>query len=204
MFELIRLFPRRPLAVSIAAWTFFFVLQIVFLTFAAYERYVPPPEPRPYERLWFVYTELPRALPMAAVYAVCMVFVAQVIGRFMSTGNPDNLTFGQLREILSKNPTRAATWIGVRLVVLFGIVWLLVDPMVGLPPWVRSATAFLVVLLLVRIVYIPWLDWVVEEVTSGDGRESPGRDAAIDAPAYRSPHRRRRGRRSGNGNTPTQ
>ena len=32
MFELVKLFPRRPLAVTIASWMFFFVLQIVALT----------------------------------------------------------------------------------------------------------------------------------------------------------------------------
>ena len=89
MFELVKLFPRRPLAVTIASWMFFFVLQIVVLTLAAYGRYVPAPEPHLLDHMWFVYTELPRALPMAAVYAACMVFVAQVVGRFVANNNPD-------------------------------------------------------------------------------------------------------------------
>ena len=114
MFELVKLFPRRPLAVTIASWMFFFVLQIVVLTLAAYGRYVPPPEPHLLDHMWFVYTELPRALPMAAVYAACMVFVAQVVGRFVANNNPDNLTIGHWRELLRENPTRAIKWMGLR------------------------------------------------------------------------------------------
>ena len=45
MFELLKLFPRWPLAISVAGWIFFFVLQIAFLSIAAWGKYTPPTEP---------------------------------------------------------------------------------------------------------------------------------------------------------------
>ena len=204
MFEFVRLFPRRPLAVSIAAWTLFFVLQIGFLTITAYVRYVPPPEPRPLDPLWFVYTELPRVLPMAAVYSACLVFVAQVIGRFIAPSNPDNLTIGCWFELLKENPAKALTWMGVRLLSLPVIVLLLVGPIISLPQWVSTVSALLLGLLLAHLFFPPWRNWIVEGATSGDGRETLRRDVAIDAPERRGRYRRRRGRRSRGGNTPAQ
>ena len=171
MFELIRLFPRRPMAVSIASWMVFFVLQIVVLTLAAYGRYVPPPEPQLLDPVWFVYTELPRALPMAAVYAVCMVFLAQVAGRFVTNNNPDNLTIGQWREVLREHPARAIKWMGLRLAFLFAVAGLIFGSQVPFPFWVDPVLAALAGLLFVALVLPPWLDWVIEAVTSSDGRE---------------------------------
>ena len=129
MIELVRLFPHRSLVLSIAAWMFFFALQIVFLTVVAYERYDPPAESRLLlDRVWFIYTELPRALPMAAVYAVCAVFVVQVIGRFIAQDNPQNPTIGQLRQSLKERPVKAITWMGIRLVFLLALAGLFLGP----------------------------------------------------------------------------
>ena len=172
MFELVKLFPRRPLAVTIASWMFFFVLQIVALTLAAYGRYVPPPEPYLLDHMWFVYTELPRALPMAAVYAACMVFVAQVVGRFVANNNPDNLTIGHWRELLRENPTRAIKWMGLRLVFLFAVVGLIVGSWGPFPFWVDVILAILAGSLIAHLVLSSWLDWVIEAVTSWDCRET--------------------------------
>ena len=199
MLELIRLFPRRPLAVSIAGWTFFFIAQVGALTFATYERYVPSPEQRPFDHLWFVYTELPRALPMAAVYAACMVFVAQVIGRFVATDNRDNLTIARWLELLKENPFRAVVWMGLRLVFLICVVGVVVGPMTPVTPWVSPISAFLAGALLVPLVFSSWFAWVVEGVTSQDGAEARRESTATGTRAVHRPGRRNR-RRSRGGN----
>ncbi len=173
MNELAKLFPRRPLVLSVAAWTFFFALQIVFLTIVAYERYDPPAESRLLlDRVWFVYTELPRALPMAAVYAVCAVFAVQVIGRFIAHDNPDNPTIGQLCQSLKERPVKAITWMGIRLVFLLALAGLFFGRWVPLPPWVGFVSACLAGILLVPLFISSWFDWVVKAATTEEGKET--------------------------------
>ena len=162
MLELLTLFPRRPLAISIASWILFFVLQIAFLSFAAWERYTPPPEPTYLDRAWFVYTELPKAVPMATVYAVCMVFVAQVFGWFISRHNPDNLTIGQWWELRRKCPVKAAKWISLRLISLVALAGLFV----GFAAPVQSLLGTLLGLLIIPLMFDPWLKWFVQGMTS--------------------------------------
>ena len=169
MRELLRLVPRRPLAITLAAWTFFFVWQIVFLTVAVYTKYVPPPEPPPLDRLWFLYTELPRALPMAAVYAVCMVFLAQVMGRFISTYNPDNLTVANWYELLKKNPAKVILWMGLRVILMVGLVGLFINFFVPLPSWITALSLILVGILVGYLMVASWLDWVVRQIAPRDG-----------------------------------
>lgn len=169
MLELLRLLPRRPLAISLAAWTFFFVCQIVFLTVAVYRRYVPPPEPPPLDRLWFLYTELPRALPMAAVYAVCMVFVAQMMGRFIATDNPDNLTVANWYELRKKNPAKAILWMGLRVILLLGLVGLFINTFVPLPSWITALSVIFVGILVANLMFPSWFDWAVEQIAPRDG-----------------------------------
>ena len=195
MFELLKLFPRRPLAVSVAAWVFFFVAQIVLLTVVASRRYVSTPDSPPSDSLWFVYTELPKVLPMAAVYAVCAVFVAQVIGRFVSGSNPDNPTFGELYGLLKRNPVRAITWMALRVIFLLALVALFIDP--ALPPsllWVKTLSALLVGLLAMLIIFNPWISWLVEGVTSRDDSDAR-RESIIGDPNDRQrPRKRQRSR----------
>ena len=169
MLELLRLLPRRPLAISLAAWTLFFVLQIVFLTVAVYRRYVSPPEPPPLDHLWFLYTELPRALPMAAVYAVCMVFVAQVMGRFIAKDNPDNLTVANWYELLKKNPAKAILWMGLRVILLLGLVGLFINLFVPLSSWITALSVIFVGIVVGHLMFASWSNWVVEQISSRDG-----------------------------------
>lgn len=166
MFELLKLFPRRPLAVSIAGWTFFFVVQIAFLSVAAWDKYTPPPEPTYLDRIWFVYTELPKAIPMATVYAVCMVFVAQVVGWFVSRHNPDNLTIGQWRELLRNCPTKAITWMAIRVMSLLALVGLFVGLAAPVLSWLSPLLAMLFGLLMIPLMFDPWLKWFVQGMTS--------------------------------------
>lgn len=152
---------------------FFFALQIVFLTVVAYERYDPPAESRLLlDRVWFIYTELPRALPMAAVYAVCAVFVVQVIGRFIAQDNPQNPTIGQLRQSLKERPVKAITWMGIRLVFLLALAGLFLGRWVSLPPWVGSVSAGFAGILLVPLFFSSWFDWVVKAATTEEGKET--------------------------------
>ena len=166
MLELLKLFPHRPLAISIAGWVFFFVLQIAFLSVAAWGRYTPPPEPTYLDRTWFVYTELPKAIPMATVYAVCMVFVAQVVGWFISRHNPDNLTIGQWSELLRNNPVQAITWISLRVIMLLVLAGLVVVPAVPVPSWLSPLLGMLFGLLIVPLMFNPWLKWFAQGMTS--------------------------------------
>ena len=174
MFELLRMFPRRPLAVSIAGWTYFFVVQIVFLSIAAWERYSSPPEPTYLDQVWFVYTELPKAIPIAAVYAACLVFVAQVVGWFVSKHNPDNLDMGQWHEWLKTSPIRAITWMSIRVISMLAVAGLVVGLFVPLPPWLIRPLAALLAFLLFPLVFNPWLNWLVQGMMSRSEEQSGG------------------------------
>lgn len=196
MLELLRLFPRRPLAISLAGWTWFFVAQIFYLSIFAYIRYVPPSEPPPMDRLWFVYTELPSALPMAAIYAVCMVFVAQVIGRFMSPDNPDNPTVADLYEQFKRNPAKALLWVCIRVIFLLGVVGFIIDSFVPLPPWIATLSAGAIGLFVFQIFIAPWSNWVTEQISVRDAD-----NARPESATSASPRRRRRPPRPRNAST---
>ena len=195
MFELLKLFPRRPLAIFVAAWLFFFVAQIVLLTIVASRRYVSTPDSPPSDGLWFVYTELPKVLPMAAVYAVCAVFVAQVVGRFVSKNNPDNLSLGDWYGISKKNPVKAITYVGIRVISLLCLAFLFVNPEIPHPlSWVKTLSALLFGALMIPIMFDPWMSWIIEGVTS---RESDGvrPESTVVAPNDRQRPRKRQGSR---------
>ncbi len=172
MIELAKLFPRRPLVLSIAAWLLIFVLQVVFLTIVAYERYEPPEEPHHWDRVWFVYTELPRVLPMAAVYAVCAVFAAQMIGRFFAKGNPNNPTIGQLRRSLKESPVRALKQIGISSLLWLTLAGLVAGQWVPLPFWANLGLMGLAGGLLGVLFFSSWVDWVASAVTAEEGEET--------------------------------
>ena len=167
MFDFLRLFPRRPLLVSAAGWAFFFAIQVGYLTYVMSERYVPSSEPRPYDRLWFVYTQLPRMLPMAAIYAGCAVLVSQILGRFTATDNPDNLTIAQWRELLKDNPAKTiARLIPILVAVLVPMV-LLVDLLTN----ILSVKVSYILLLITAnswglLLFYPWLNWIARWETS--------------------------------------
>ena len=169
MLELLRLFPCRPVAITVASWVFFFVLQRVgVLTYAtAVVRYdAPPNESCPclsWDWVWFIYTELPRVLPMAAVFAVCMVLATQLVGRFIAPDNPDNLTIAQWLRMLREDPLRAVMWMGPRLALLFGVITYMVSVVVNFPRRgsVRS-WRLLVLLALVQLLLPPWLRWILK------------------------------------------
>ena len=179
MLELLNLFPRRPLAISIASWLFFFVVQIAFLSILAWAKYPTPLESTfsPFwDQMWFVYTELPKAIPMAAVYAVCMVFVAQVVGWFVSKHNPDNLTFGQWRELLRERPVKAAMGISIRVISGLAMAGLIVAFVVPGLLWLSPLVGLLFGMLLVPLMFDPWLKWFIRQLASrnGDGMHPDG------------------------------
>ena len=166
MFDILKLFPRRPLAVSIAGWAYFFFLQIAFLSIAAWNRYSPPPEPTYMDQIWFVYGEIPKTIPMATVYAVGMVFVAQVVGWFVSRHNPDNLSMGQWFELLGSNRIKAIVWMSLRVIGMLAVAGLAADWVVPLPSWATLLLTLVLVMLFVPLMFNPWLSWFVQEMVS--------------------------------------
>ena len=163
MFDFLRLFPRRPLLISVAAWVIFFTMQVGYLTYVMSERYVPPPESRPYDRLWFVYTQLPRMLPMAAIYAGCAVLVAQILGRFIALDNPSNLTIAQWARFVKDNPTRGIIRVGLVLVAVLTTIGLLVGLSTDIVPRrVGLILGFVAGFCWTQIFIPPWFDWLVE------------------------------------------
>ena len=167
MLELLKLFPRRPLAISIAAWIFFFVVQIAFLSVAAWDKYIPPPEPTYLDRVWFAYTELPKAIPMATVYAVCMVFVVQMVGWFVSRHNPDHLTVGQWWELLRNCPVKAITWMSLRVIAVLALAGLFAPAL----SWLSPLLAMLLGVTITVMMFNPWIKWFVQGMTSQNEEE---------------------------------
>ena len=130
-------------------------------------------------------------MPMAAVYAACMVFVAQVMGRFIAT---DNFTVAEWYQLLKKNPTRAIKWMGLRVMLLLGMVALFINSLVPFLGWISTLLPALLGLLVARLMFVPWSNWVVAEMATRDGDAARG-ESADDTSVGRRLDRRRRGRR---------
>ena len=103
---------------------------------------------------------------MATVYAVCMVFVAQVVGWFVSRHNPDNLTIGQWRALLRNCPTKAITWISIRVIFLLVLAGLFVGLAAPVLSWLSPWMAMLFGMLMIPLMFHPWLKWFVQGMTS--------------------------------------
>ncbi len=174
MLDILRLFPRRPLAESLAHWLIFFTFQLVYLTIAASERYVPPADPPAYDQMWFIYTELPQTLPMAAAYAVCGVFLLQMILWFAARDNPDNLTIRQLMELVRKNPLRFSFWVIPRLAFLLGSVGLILRYGFEIAPWIGNYAALLLGFSLPALLLTPWVGWLVNQAVTAEESAKQG------------------------------
>ena len=121
--------------------------------------------------MWFVYTELPRAIPMATVYAVCMVFVAQMVGWFVSRHNPDNLDMGQWYQLLKTSPIWAITWMSFRVISVLAMAGLVLSFVVPFPSWLSRPLAILLVMLFYPLMFNPWLKWFVQGMMSRNESE---------------------------------
>lgn len=175
MFELLQLFSRRRLVFAIASWILFAVIHVVLVSGLAWSRYASTPESTLLDRLWFVYTETPKALPMVFVYALGMVFVSQVLGSLISINNPDNLTMGQWHELRRTSPIKAIVWMSIRVSFILGLVGMTIifvaSPLgLGWPvlSWLAILIGMLLGLTIFPLLFNPWIRWFTQESVVDD------------------------------------
>ena len=160
MLELLKLYPIRVIGYSIAFGTMFFFAQVVWLVYIVAGRYESTEASTRHDHIWFVYKELPAALPMAAVFAVGLVVAFQIAGRFMLSGP----TVGQLPTWIRNHPVRTAFSIAVAALLLVGAIfshWSLVGVAIGV--------------MIVRFCE-PWADWIAGIVERPSGSTDEGAD----------------------------
>ena len=160
MLELLKLYPIRAIGYSIAFATMFFVVQVVLLIYIVAGRYESTDASTRYDLIWFVYKELPAALPMAAVFAVGLVVAAQIAGRFVVSGP----TVGELPTWIRIHPVRTAFNIAVPALLLVGAIF-----SVGSLVW------FAVGAMVVRFCE-PWADWIASVVERPSRSTDEGAD----------------------------
>ena len=144
MLELLKLYPIRAIGYSIAFATMFFFVQVVWLVYIAAGRYESTDASTMHDLIWFVYKELPAALPMAAVFAVGLVVAAQIAGRFLLSGP----TVRELPTWIRNHPIRTAFNIAILALLLVGAIF--------------SDGTLMGVAIGVMIVRLcePWADWI--------------------------------------------
>ena len=160
--ELLKLYPIRPIGYSIAFATMFFFAQVVWLVYIVAGRYESTDASTRHDLIWFVYKELPAALPMAAVFAVGLVVAAQIAGRFVVSGP----TVGKLPTWIRNHPVRTAFNIAVLALLLVGAIF--------------SDGTLMGVAIGVMIVRFcePWADWIagiVERPSRGTDEGAGGK-----------------------------
>ena len=119
LMEVLKLYPIRAIGHSIAFATMFFFVQVVWLVYVVAGRYESTDASTVHDLIWFIYKELPAALPMAAVFAVGLVVAAQITGRFLLSGP----TFGELPIWIRKHPVKIAFNIAIFALLLVGIIF---------------------------------------------------------------------------------
>ena len=96
---------RRKLAVSLGSGLWFFSVQVVVLIALAVEQYNLKSTYKGFDRdemLWFVYKEVPSALPTATAISVAAVVFALALSTFITTG--PKLTASEIPSWLLKHP----------------------------------------------------------------------------------------------------
>ena len=82
MLELARLLPRRFLAGSIGAGILYFLIQVSWLSWYAFDQCRAADDSGLQGCIWYMYKQVPSALPLAAVFAAGLMVVADMLGRF--------------------------------------------------------------------------------------------------------------------------
>ena len=146
--EVLRLYPTRTVGLSIAFGTMFFFAQVAYLVFNVADRYESSESSTGKDLIWFVYKELPAALPMAAVFAVGAVVVAQAAARFIRSGP----TVGELPNWIRNHPAGAA--FNIAIVALLAVGAILSN---------ASLVGFALGAMITQF-FAPWASWVADIV----------------------------------------
>ena len=82
MLDLTRLLPLRFFAPSLGAGILYFLMQVGWLSWYAYGQCPATNDSGVQGCIWYMYKQVPSTLPLAAVFAVGLMFFAQMLDRF--------------------------------------------------------------------------------------------------------------------------
>ena len=78
----------RFIASSLGAGILYFLLQVGWLSWYAYDQCRAADDPGVQDCIWYVYKQVPSALPLAAVFAAGIIVFAQILDRFVESAPP--------------------------------------------------------------------------------------------------------------------
>ena len=160
MLEVLKMYPIRPVGYSIAYATIYFFAQVVWLVYIAAGRYESTAASTRHDLIWFVYKELPAALPMAAVFAVGLVVASQIAGRFLRSGP----AVRELPAWIRNHPVRTVFNIAFPALLVVGAIF-------SHGPLMGVAIGVMVVLFCE-----PWADWIARIVERPSRSTEEGAD----------------------------
>ena len=83
MQEVFRLFSRWVIARSLGAGILYFLMQVGWLSWYAYCQCPADDKSGVQDCIWYVYKQVPSALPLAAVFAAGVMVIAEMLERFV-------------------------------------------------------------------------------------------------------------------------
>ena len=154
MLNFSRLLPRQFLARSLGAGIVYFLIQVGFLSWYAYDQCSAATDPGALDCIWYVYKQVPSTLPLAAVFAAGLMALAEILDRFARSMPPTN----------ESSKWGARDWLKV--ILLTGSVTIVVlgftvySDEIPLP-----LTLFFAVILYLQVTQ-PWVSWITRVVGS--------------------------------------
>ena len=158
MLDFSRLLPRQFLARSLGAGILYFLIQVGFLSWYAYDQCNAATDSGTLDCIWYVYKQVPSTLPLAAVFAAGLMALAEILDRFVGSMPPTD----------ESSKWGARDWLKV--ILLMGSVTIVVlgftiySDDIPLP-----LTLFFAVTLYLQVTQ-PWVSWITRMV--GGNRNS--------------------------------
>ena len=152
MQELFRLVPRGIVARSLGAGVLYFLMQTGWLTWYAFDQCCATSDSNVEDCVWYVYKQVPSALPMAVVFAAGLMVFAQILDRLAV----------EIRPAGEVSDWRLKEW-GT---ILFYVVVLV---LIGLALTIFSdrIPVFVTLAVVAYVCSQPWILWVRRVVGSG-------------------------------------
>ena len=152
MLDFNRLLPRQFLARSLGAGILYFLIQVAFLSWYAYDQCSAADDSGTLDCIWYVYKQVPSPLPLAAVFAAGMMVLAEILHRFAES----------MPSTDESSKRRARDWF--KAILLVGSVVIVVLGFTVFSDEIPLALTLLFEVILYLQVTQPWVSWITRMV----------------------------------------
>ena len=162
MLDFSRLLPRQFLARSLGAGILYFLIQVGFLSWYAYDQCSATIDSGTLDCIWYVYKQVPSTLPLAAVFAAGLLALAEILSLFAGSMPPTD----------ERSKWGARDWLKV--ILLVGSVTIVVLGFTVYSDDIPLPLTLLFVVILYFQITQPWMSWITRMV--GVDRNSASND----------------------------